>query len=60
MVQPKRRRDDDGAAELTESEIAQKRDAAVRRAMKTPPKPHKDMKKGKLKTKPSASDKKAP
>ena len=30
----------------SEQEIAQRRDDAVRRALNTPPKPHKDMKKG--------------
>ena len=32
---------------LTEDQIARRRDDAVRRALNTPPKPHKDMKKGK-------------
>lgn len=40
---------------LTEEEIAQRRDEAVRRALNTPPKPHKDMKLGKRKPKPKAS-----
>lgn len=30
----------------TDDEVARRRDAAVRRALNTPPKPHKDMKKG--------------
>ena len=32
--------------QLTPQQIADRRDAAVRRALNTPPKPHKDMKKG--------------
>ena len=42
-----------------EKEIAQRRDDALRRALNTPPKQHKDMKKGKSKKrqdKPTASD----
>jgi hypothetical protein len=43
---------------LTDAEVAQRRDAAVRRALNTPPKPHKDMKVGrKPKTKGSSSAK---
>jgi hypothetical protein len=34
---------------MTDDEIARRRDAAVRRALNSPPKPHKDMKKGKKK-----------
>lgn len=40
--------------------IQQRRDAALRRALNTPPKPHKDMKKGRSKKRqdeaPTASD----
>lgn len=40
--------------------VAQRRDEALRRALNTPPKPHKDMKKGKGKKRkdesPTASD----
>ena len=46
---------------LTEQQITQRRDAAVRRALNTPPKPHKDMKKGmreKREAEPTASEKK--
>lgn len=32
--------------ELDQQEIVRRRDEAVRRALNTPPKPHKDMKKG--------------
>lgn len=32
---------------MNESEIAKRRDEALRRALNTPPKQHKDMKKGK-------------
>jgi hypothetical protein len=32
--------------ELTPDEVETRRDQAVRRALNTPPKPHKDMKKG--------------
>ena len=35
------------SVELTEIEIENRRDEAVRRALNTPPKPHKEMKKGK-------------
>lgn len=34
-------------SELGEHEIAKRRDEALRRALNTPPKQHKDMKKGK-------------
>lgn len=43
----------------TASEIAQRADEAMRRALNTPPKPHKDMKKGRKKRlddRPTASD----
>ena len=47
--------------ELTEQEIAERRDEALRRALNTPPKQHKDMKKGKgrkrQKEQPTASEK---
>jgi hypothetical protein len=44
---------------LSEQEVARRRDEAVRRALHTPPKPHKDMKLGKRKpTSSQASDKK--
>ena len=46
--------------EYNDEDIAQRRDAAVRRALNTPPKPHKDMKKGTRKRRqdesPTASD----
>ena len=49
-----------GNDELSANAIARRRDAAVRRALNTPPKPHKDMKKGKGKKRqderPTASD----
>ncbi|MEQ1719029.1 MAG: hypothetical protein ABL907_24095 [Hyphomicrobium sp.] len=32
--------------DLPDAEVARRRDEAVRRALNTPPKPHKDMKKG--------------
>lgn len=32
--------------DLTDEDVAQRRDSAVRRALRTPPMPHKDMKKG--------------
>jgi hypothetical protein len=32
--------------EMTDEEISQRRDKALRRALNTPPKQHKDMKKG--------------
>lgn len=35
--------------ELDDDEIARRRDSALRRALNTPPKHHKDMKKGKRK-----------
>lgn len=38
---------------LTDQEIILRRDEAVRRALNTPPKPHKDMKLGKRKPSPS-------
>ena len=45
-----------------DDEVAQRRDEAVRRALNTPPKPHKDMKKGTRKKRedderPTASEK---
>lgn len=36
---------------LTEKEVAQRRDDAIRRALNTPPKPYKDAKVGKQKAK---------
>ena len=33
--------------QMDEAQIIQRRDEAVRRALNTPPKPHKEMKKGK-------------
>ena len=41
--------------QASNEEIAHRRDEAVRRALNTPPKPHKDMKKGKQKATPTAS-----
>jgi hypothetical protein len=41
--------------ELSDKEIAARRDEAVRRALGTPPKPHSEMKIGKKKRKPNAS-----
>jgi hypothetical protein len=46
--------------DLSDREIAQRRDEALRRALNTPPKQHKDMKKGKGKKqrdKPATSQK---
>jgi hypothetical protein len=42
------------ADQYGEAETAQRRDEAVRRALNTPPKPYKDSKAGKAKSKPSA------
>ena len=46
---------------LNQQQIVQRRDAAVRRALNTPPKPLKEWKvpKGKQQAKPTASEKKA-
>ena len=44
--------------ECTPEETIRRRDAAVRRAMTSPPKPHKEMKKGKQKPATTASEKK--
>jgi hypothetical protein len=44
---------------MSKETVEQRRDAAVRRALNTPPKPHKDMKKGRKKRRddrPTASD----
>lgn len=44
---------------MSDVEVARRRDEAVRRALNTPPKPHKDMKKGKGKKRqdePTASE----
>ena len=40
---------------LGTEEVAKRRDEAVRRALNTPPKPHKDMKKGTRKERQDAS-----
>jgi hypothetical protein len=42
--------------QLSEAEIARRRDEAVRRALNTPPRPYKESKAGAKKTKASASD----
>ncbi len=36
----------DKSKNLSPQQVCERRDAAVRRALNTPPKPHKDMKKG--------------
>ena len=36
----------DESDSASETEVSERRDAAIRRALNTPPKPHKDMKKG--------------
>lgn len=43
MTTPRKRRNE---PEMTEAEIARRRDEAVRRALNTPPKPYKASKKG--------------
>jgi hypothetical protein len=47
--------------QLTPEQVVRRRDEAVRRALNTPPKPHKDMKKGKRRKRqedhPTASEK---
>jgi hypothetical protein len=47
--------------QFSDEEIARRRDDAIRRALKTPPKPHKDMKLGtrKVKTKKAVRSKAA-
>jgi hypothetical protein len=42
---------------FSEKEIAERRDAAIRRMLNTPPKPHSEMKIGKHKTKAKKSPK---
>jgi hypothetical protein len=41
-----------GDPQFSEQEVARRRDEALRRALNSPPKPHKDMKLGKRKPKP--------